>query len=220
MTIRIMIVDDHSVVRQGLCSFLVLDPEIKVVGEAANGTEALQLSQKLEPDVILMDLMMPGMDGFAATSAIKQKLPKTNILILTGNLDLSAIAKGLNSGASGYILKNMEADELCHSIKTVSTGQILLSPQVAEMLAQQNTEKHNTLPAENLTDRETDVLRLLSQGKTNKEIAYILKLSEKTIKIHVSIILAKLGMQSRTQAALYAVSMGLLPEENQQQVTL
>jgi len=210
MFVKVLIADDHSVVRQGLRTFLELDPEIQIVGTATDGNEALSLTQALRPNVVLMDLMMPDMDGFDATKAIKKALPETVVLVLTSNADDNVVAKAIQAGANGFLLKTMEAQELCHSIKTASLGQLILSPQAARILAHQQTQATQSPPAERLTTRELDVLRLLSDGQTNKEIAHNLQLSEKTVKIHVSIILSKLGMQSRTQAALYASKIGLI----------
>ena len=207
MSIRILIVDDHSVVRQGLKMFLALDPELEVVGEAANGSEALRLARELEPDVVLMDLLMPVMDGVAATEAIRRELPDTEVIALTSVLEDQAIFKAMRAGATGYLLKDTESDELCRSIKAAAAGQVQLSPQVAARLMQ---DVHVPESPESLTKRETEVLRLLAQGKANKEIAEALVIGEKTVKTHVSNILSKLGVPSRTQAALYAVRLGLV----------
>ena len=206
--IRVLIADDHGIIRQGLNNLLMLDPEIKVVGTAGDGLEALELAFDLKPDVVLMDLMMPNMDGFAATSAIRRELPQTAVLVLTGNLEQATIIKALQAGANGFILKNVETEELCQIIKNISLKQVLLSNQVAQALTE--IEKSQALQTvENLTEREMEVLQLLAIGMANKEIAQRLGVSEKTIKTHVSIILAKLGIQSRTQAAIYAVQAGL-----------
>lgn len=207
MSIRILIVDDHSVVRQGLKMFLALDPELEVVGEAANGVEALRLARELEPDVVLMDLLMPVMDGVAATEAIRHELPDTEVIALTSVLEDQAIFKAMRAGATGYLLKDTESDALCRSIKAAAAGQVQLSPQVAARLMQ---DVHVPESPESLTKREIEVLRLLAQGKANKEIAAALVIGEKTVKTHVSNILSKLGVPSRTQAALYAVRVGLV----------
>lgn len=216
MSIKVLIADDHSVVRQGLRTFLTLDPDIEVVGTASNGEEALKLAHELVPDVILMDLQMPGTDGIETTRLLTQELPAIKVLVLTSSLEQETINRALQAGAAGYLLKNLEAEALCRSIKSTASGQVLLSPQVAALFTRPQTfADHATPPVPNpniLTVREKDVLRWLAQGKTNKEIAYNLKLSEKTVKIHVSIILAKLNMQSRTQAALQAARMGLLDD--------
>jgi DNA-binding NarL/FixJ family response regulator len=208
--IRVLIADDHGIIRQGLNNLLAFDPEIKVVGLASDGVEALEQALELKPDVVLMDLMMPNMDGFVATAAIRHELPKTAVLVLTGNLEHATITRALQAGANGFVLKNLETDELCQIVKNVSPARVVLSNEVAQVLAED--EKTQPLRSvENLTERETEVLGLLAQGLANKEIAQRLQLSEKTIKTHVSIILAKLGIQSRTQAAIYATQAGLAP---------
>lgn len=221
MAVRVIIADDHSVVRQGLRTFLELDPDIQVVGTAANGKEAIELTRELRPNVVLMDLFMPEMNGFEATKIVRQEMPEVLVMILTSNLEAETINEAIQAGANGFLLKNLEADALCHSIKTASQHQVTLSPQVAQVLTyaipapassltQAQKQEINQRLTEKLTDREHQVLQMMAQGLTNKEIAYKLGLSEKTIKVHVSIILAKLGMQSRTQAALQAARLGLI----------
>jgi NarL family two-component system response regulator LiaR len=208
MRIRILIADDHSVVRQGLKMFLALDPELEVVGEAANGEEALRRAHELEPDVVLMDLLMPVMDGTAATAAIRRELPDTEVIALTSVLDDSAIYGAMRAGAIGYLLKDTEADRLCQAIRAAAAGQVQLSPAVASRLMREVPPPQAPDP---LTERETEVLRLLARGKSNKEIAAELVIGEKTVKTHVSNILGKLNVPSRTQAALHAVRSGLAP---------
>ncbi len=211
MSIRILIVDDHGVVRQGVRMYLALDPELEVVGEAANGEEALKLAREQKPDVVLMDLLMPGMDGVAATGIIRQELPDTEVIALTSVLESQAIYRAMRAGAVGYLLKNTQAAELVQAIKAAAAGQVHLSPEVAARLMREVGIPDSP---EKLTDRETEVLRLLAQGKANKEIAAELGIGEKTVKTHVSNILNKLGVVSRTQAALYAVRIGLVaPDE-------
>lgn len=207
MTIRILIADDHSVVRQGLRMFLGLDPELEVVGEASDGAEALRLALELRPDVILMDLLMPVMDGIAATQAVRAALPDTEVLALTSVLEDASVVGAVRAGAIGYLLKNTEADELRRSIKAAAAGQVQLSPEAAMRLMREVRAPDSP---ETLTERETEVLRLVAQGMGNKQIARMLEIGEKTVKTHVSNILAKLGVQSRTQAALYAVEIGLV----------
>jgi DNA-binding NarL/FixJ family response regulator len=207
MPIRVLIADDHKVVRQGLKMFLALDPELEVVGEATNGAEALAQSQALTPDVVLMDLLMPVMDGVAATEAIRKEVPETEIVALTSVLEESAIYRAMRAGAIGYLLKDTEADELCRAIKAAAAGQVQLSPSVANKLLR---EIRSPAAPEPLTERETEVLRQLALGKSNKEIAATLVIAEKTTRTHVSNILAKLGLASRTQAALHAVRTGLV----------
>jgi two-component system, NarL family, response regulator LiaR len=207
MTIRIMLVDDHSVVRQGLRLFLKYDPELEVVGEAANGAEALRLARELKPDVVLMDLLMPVMDGIAATAAIRRELPDTEVLALTSVLEDASVVGAVRAGAIGYLLKDTQAEALCQAIKAAAAGQVQLTPKAAARLMQAVSAPE--IP-EALTERETDVLRLLAQGQSNKQIARSLNNTEQTIKSHVSRILSKLGVQSRTQATLYAIRIGLV----------
>jgi DNA-binding NarL/FixJ family response regulator len=211
MAIRILIADDHSVVRQGLRMFLDLDSELEVVGEAANGAEALQMAEKLRPDVVLMDMLMPVMDGVTATQKIRAELSDTEVIALTSVLDDGTVVGAVKAGAIGYLLKDTQADELCRAIKAAAAGQVQLSPQAAARLVREVRVPEQ--PSVGLTERETDVLKLLAQGKANKEIAAALSIGEKTVKTHVSAILGKLGVQSRTQAALYAAQQGLVSME-------
>jgi two-component system, NarL family, response regulator LiaR len=211
VAIRILIADDHSVVRQGLRMFLTLDPELEVIGEATNGEEAVHQAHKLQPDVVLMDVLMPVMDGVTATSKIRAELPDTEVIALTSVLDDGTVVGAVKAGAIGYLLKDTQADELCRAIKAAAAGQVQLSPQAAARLVRE--VRMPDAPAASLTDRETDVLRLLAGGKANKEIAASLSIGEKTVKTHVSAILGKLGVQSRTQAALYAAQTGLVSLE-------
>ena len=210
MSVRILIVDDHGVVRQGLRMYLALDPELEVVGEAANGAEALRLAHEQKPDVVLMDLLMPVMDGIAATAAIRRELPDIEVIALTSVLEDSAVYGAMRAGAIGYLLKDTEADELSRAIKAAAAGQVQLSPSVAARLLREVSAP--PLP-EPLSERETEVLRELASGKSNKEIAAALVIAEKTVRTHVSNILAKLGVASRTQAALHAVRSGLVSLE-------
>lgn len=208
MTIRILIADDHAVVRQGLKMFLSLDPELEIVGEAADGAEAVRLAGETTPDVVLMDLLMPRMDGIEATRAIRQQHPGTEVVALTSVLEDASVTGAVRAGAIGYLLKTTESDELCRAIKAAAAGQVQLSPQAAARLMR---EVRGPAQPEPLTDRERDVLGLLVDGQSNKEIAASLGIGEKTVKTHISNILAKLGVQSRTQAALHAVRAGLVP---------
>jgi DNA-binding NarL/FixJ family response regulator len=208
MPIRILIADDHSVVRQGLRMFLSLDPELEVVGEAENGRDAIAMAHKLHPDVVLMDMLMPVMDGLTATERMRQEVPDTEVIALTSVLDDGTVVGAVKAGAIGYLLKDTEADELCRAIKAAAAGQVQLSPQAAARLVRE-VRTPEVAPT-TLTDRETDVLRLLAGGKANKEIAADLMIGEKTVKTHVSSILNKLGVQSRTQAALYAAQNGIV----------
>ncbi len=209
MPIRVLIVDDHSVVRQGLRMFLALDHEIEVIGEAANGREALEFVNNIKPDVVLMDLLMPVMDGITAIETIRRDYPETEVVALTSVLEDELVLKAVRAGAIGYLLKDTQADDLCRAIKAAAAGQVQLSPQAAERLMR---EIRSPESPEKLTEREKDVLRLLARGKANKEIAVQLSISETTVKTHVSNILMKLGVPSRTQAALYAVKIGLVSD--------
>jgi NarL family two-component system response regulator LiaR len=207
MGIKILITDDHGVVRQGLRMYLGLDPEFEVVGEAANGKEALRKARELRPNVVLMDLLMPVMDGISATKAIRSELPEVEVMALTSVLEDASVSKAVEAGAIGYLLKNTEADDLGRAIKAAADGQVQLAPEAAARLIR---EVHAPESSETLTEREIDVLRLVAQGKANKQISQALFIGEKTVKTHVSSILAKLGVQSRTQAALHAVRTGLV----------
>ena len=207
MTIRILLADDHAVVRQGLKMFLELDTDLVVVGEAENGEQAVHLAFSLNPDVVLMDLLMPVMDGISAIKAIRSQIPDIEIIALTSVLEDASVMGAMRAGATGYLLKDTHADELCRAIKAAAAGQVQLSPQVAARLMR---EVQAPQSPEKLTERETDVLRLLALGKSNKEIALDLFIGEKTVKTHVSSILGKLGVPSRTQAALHAVRIGLV----------
>ncbi|MFW6069801.1 MAG: response regulator [bacterium] len=207
MPIKVLLADDHSVVRQGLRMFLALDPDLDVVGEAVNGKEALRLVGELHPDVVLMDLLMPEMDGITATSAIRRQYPDTEVIALTSVLEDEKVYGAIRAGAIGYLLKDTEADELCRAIKAAAAGQVQLSPQAAARLMREVRPPDSP---EQLTPREIEVLQLLAHGLANKEIARELSIGEKTVKTHVSNILSKLGVLSRTQAALYAVRAGLV----------
>jgi NarL family two-component system response regulator LiaR len=208
MPIKILIVDDHSVVRQGLRMFLSLDPDLEVVGEASNGQEAIEKVEKLNPDVVLMDLLMPVMDGITATQTIRRDYSDSEVIALTSVLEDASVVNAVRAGAIGYLLKDTQADELCRAIKAAD-GQVQLSPRAAERLMREIRAPESP---EKLTERETDVLRLLASGMANKEIAAEMHISETTVKTHVSNILMKLGVPSRTQAALYAVRIGLVPQ--------
>jgi DNA-binding NarL/FixJ family response regulator len=207
--IRLLIVDDHSVVRQGLKMFLGADPELEIIGEARDGAEALKMARQLRPDVVLMDLLMPVMDGISATAAIRRELPEIEVVALTSVLEDSSVVDAVRAGAIGYLLKDTEAHELRRAIKAAAAGQVQLSPLVAMRLLREVRTPEKT--HELLTERETEVLRFLALGKSNKEITQALNIGEQTVKSHVSHILDKLGVASRTQAALYAIRIGLVP---------
>ena len=210
MAIRVLITDDHGVVRQGLRMFLSLDSDIQVVGEAANGQEAVAMARELQPDVVLMDLLMPVMDGLQATRAIRTEMPEVEILALTSVLEGASITRAIRAGAIGYLLKDTDAEELHRALRGAAEGRVQLAPEAAERLMREVKAPESP---EELTERETDVIRLLARGKANKQIASELIVEEKTVKAHVSSILLKLGVQSRTQAALHAVRTGLVSTE-------
>jgi NarL family two-component system response regulator LiaR len=198
VTIRLLIADDHKVVRQGLRMVLELDPDLEVVGEASNGEEALRMVRRLEPDVVLMDLLMPVMSGIEATREIRRELPK---------VEDASVAGAIRAGAIGYLLKNTEADELRQALRAAAVGQVHLAPEAAARLMR---EVRSPESSENLTDRETEILQLLARGKADKQIARELFIGESTVKSHVHSILSRLNVKSRTQAALYAVRVGLV----------
>jgi two-component system, NarL family, response regulator LiaR len=207
--IRVLIADDHGVVREGLRAYLELEPDIAVVGEARDGQEAVRRVAELSPDVVLMDLLMPTMDGVQATQLIKQQKPETHVIVLTSFVDEDRVVPAIRAGATSYLLKDIGAPDLARAIRGAHAGQAQLHPEVARRLMQQVTAPRKPDAAADLTEREREVLQLVAQGRSNKEIARDLVVSERTIKGHVSSILGKLGLQDRTQAALYAVRHGL-----------
>ena len=211
MTIHVLIVDDHAVVRQGLKMFLMLDKELEVVGEAADGQEALTQARLLRPDVVLMDLIMPVVDGITAIKNIRSELPAIEVIALTSFLEDPLVVNAIKVGAIGYLLKDVLANDLCQAIKAAAAGQVQLSSQVAARLVHEIRVPDDN--PETLTDRETEVLRLLAMGKSNREISADMYLGETTVKTHVSNILMKLGVSSRTQAALFAIGIGLVTVE-------
>jgi two-component system, NarL family, response regulator LiaR len=204
---RILIVDDHAVVRQGLRMFLEIDSEFEIVGEAANGAKALELVRSLKPDVVLMDLLMPVMDGITAIAAIRRETPETEIIALTSVLDDDKVVGAVRAGAIGYLLKDTDAVALREAVRAAAAGEVRLAPQAAARLMR---EVRLPETPETLTERETDVLKLLARGQSNKEIGRSLNISATTAKTHVANLMAKLGVASRTQAALYAVRIGLV----------
>jgi NarL family two-component system response regulator LiaR len=201
--IRVLIADDHAVVRQGLRTFLDLQEDIEVVGEAGDGAEALEAAERLSPDVVLIDLVMPGVDGIEAIRGLRERAPSVRAIVLSSFIDDEKLFPAVRAGAAGYLLKDVQPQELVEAIRTVHAGGALLHPRVASRLLEE-------LATDPLTPREREVLSLIGRGMANKVIARELSLSEKTVKAHVSSILAKLGVTDRTQAALYAVRAGLV----------
>ena len=209
--IRVLVVDDHTVVRQGLCSVITPRNGMEVVGEAANGDEAVEKAQELRPDVIVMDLLMPGKSGLEALTEIKRDNPEARILVLTSFGEEDRVSAAISGGALGYLLKDSSTDELFHAIREVFSANLSLPPEIAQKLMQtMRRPKPGPLPNVNFTKRETEVLKGISQGLTNQEIAVRLVISETTVRSHVSNILDKLGVTNRTQAALYALDAGLV----------
>jgi two-component system, NarL family, response regulator LiaR len=214
VTIRTLITDDHKVVRRGLRGFLELDSELEVVGEASNGEEAVALARRLKPDVVLMDLLMPVMDGIEATREIRRQLPEVEVVALTSVLEDAAVTGAIKAGAIGYLLKTTDADELCEAIKAAAAGQVRLAPEAAARLMREvRSPSSPEALTEPLTERETEVLRLLARGKANKQIARDLFVALSTVKTHVNNLYRKLDISSRTQAALYAARIGLISTE-------
>ncbi|MBN1260682.1 MAG: response regulator transcription factor [Anaerolineae bacterium] len=210
--IRIIVVDDQTLVREGLASLLALTPGLEVVGTAGDGHEALALVAARSPDVVLMDVRMPGMNGVAATREIRARNPAPHVIVLTTFADDTYVFESLRAGASGYLLKSADPDHLAAAIRTVHAGGTILDPAVAQKVLRRLTESSATEPifTERLTAREREVLRLVARGMTNAEIAADLYLAEGTVRNHVSHILEKLGARDRTHAARLAVEWGLL----------
>ena len=209
MAIRVLIADDHAVVRQGLRTFLELQDDIEVVADVADGEAALRAAEEHEPDVVLMDLVMPGGGGVEAIRALRKARPEARVLVLTSFLDDDKVFPAVRAGAAGYLLKDVEPPELVRAIRTVDDGEALLHPAVAARLMEEFSETERPAAEEALTAREREVLELIARGLPNKLIARDLEIAEKTVKTHVSSILSKLGLTDRTQAALYAVRHGL-----------
>ena len=212
--IRVLLVDDHGVVRRGLRGYLELLDDIEIVGEADNGLTGVELSAQLVPDVVLMDLVMPQLDGIAAIERIKAAQPGVQVVALTSFIEEEKVIAALEAGASGFILKDAEADDVAAAIRAAYNDEVHLDPAAARILAK-GMRTRSTAPAvEPLTERELEVLALVGRGRSNKEIATDLGITERTARTHVSNILGKLGLASRTQAALYAVERRLVPGNN------
>jgi DNA-binding NarL/FixJ family response regulator len=203
----VLIVDDHQVVRRGLRTFLEIQADIEVVGEAADGAEGVSLAESLGPDVILMDLVMPGTDGLAALRELRTRENPAKVLIVTSFTEHRTVVPALRAGAVGYVYKDVDPDALAGAIRSVQAGHVLLQPELANALLTDDPAPQGR--AATLTDREREVLAHIADGRSNREIARVLHLSEKTVKTHVSNILMKLDLADRTQAALYAVRNGL-----------
>ena len=205
-TVRVLLVDDHAVVRQGLRLFLGLDEHIEVVGEASNGEEALAEAGRLHPDVVVMDLMMPVMDGIAATRQLRRAYPDTEVIALTSTLEEHKVNGAIEAGAISYMLKDASSDTLADAIHAAARGEVRLHPEAAKRLVR---DFRGGEMRESLTPKETIVLQLLARGHSNRDIAADQGVSEATVKTHVSRLLSKLGLDSRTQAALYALKHGV-----------
>jgi NarL family two-component system response regulator LiaR len=212
--ITVLIVDDHEVVRRGLRSFLESQEDLRVVGEATNGSEAVERVQELLPDVVLMDLVMPGMDGIDAIRQVSQVSPTSRVLVLTSFSEDDKVFPAIKAGANGYLLKDVAVEDLARAIRSIAGGEFLLHPEVAGKVLEEFRETPKEItPVSDLTPREVEVLGLLAKGYSNKEIASDLCIAVRTVKAHVSNILSKLHAMDRTQAALYAVRQGLVPPE-------
>ncbi len=218
--IRVLIVDDHAMVRQGLRTFLDLHDQIEVVAEAANGLEAVEQVRQFQPDVVLMDLVMPKLDGIEATRQIRAISPAVQILVLTSFTEDDKVFPAIEAGAVGYVLKDVLPDDLVKAVQAAQRGEAHLHPDITKKLMAQVTTKRQSSPEETggpdlaeLTERELEVLSLVAQGLNNRDIAEALVISEKTVKTHVSNILTKLHLADRTQAAIYALKTGLVKSE-------
>ncbi len=216
--IRVLIVDDHQVVRQGLSTFLGLRPEVVVGGEAADGRTAVEMAGRLEPDVVLMDLVMPELDGIAATRQIRALHPQTHVIALTSFTEDDKVIPAIQAGAASYLLKDVTPDVLVEAILAVHRGEARLHPDIARKLMERVAQgpagpRQAATPPEGLTTRELEVIRLVARGRSNHEIAQTLVISEKTVKTHVSSILSKLNLEDRTQLAIHAIKSGLVGED-------
>jgi NarL family two-component system response regulator LiaR len=211
-SIRILIVDDHAIVREGLRGLITVEPDMELVGEAISGAEGVEMALTQRPDVILMDLLMPEMDGVTAIKSIKSQWQQARVLVLTSFLEDDKVFPAIESGALGYLLKDTQPEELLDAIRGVHRGETMLHPSIAKKIMQriqEQSEENKKLDGPELTERELDVLRLLAQGDGDREIAEKLVVSERTVHFHVGNILSKLHLANRTQAALYAIRKGL-----------
>ncbi len=210
--IRLIIVDDHEMVRMGISSYLTTDEDFEIVGEGINGREAVELARQYQPDVVLMDLLMPEMDGIEATRQIKDVSPQSKVIILTSFMDDKQVFPAIEAGAFSYLLKTTRASEIAEAIRLAALGESTLEPVIATKLMNRMRNKTAPLPHEGLSERELEVLILLGEAKSNQEIADQLYIGIKTVKTHVSNILQKLGLEDRTQAAVYAHKFGLMDD--------
>lgn len=206
--IRILLADDHTVVRSGLSAVLSIQEDFKIVGEAGDGEEAVRLCERLQPDVVLMDLLMPKLDGVAATAVIKQRWPQIRVIALTSFKEKEYVEGALKAGAGGYLLKNVSADELVSAVRRAFAGQPSLSPEAAQVLIQKVNEPAQ--PGLEMTEREREILALMVEGLSNNKIAERLTINPSTVKFHVSNVLSKLGVTSRTEAVAWAVKRHLV----------
>ena len=208
--IKVLFVDDHEMVRIGVTAYLSAQPDIEVIGEAEDGQKGVELALQLRPDVILMDLVMKEMDGIEATKRIVEAWPDAKIIIVTSFLDDEKVYPALEAGATSYLLKTSKASDIAEAVRKTFQGQSILEPEVTGKMMKRMRQKENSLPHEELTSREMEILLLMAQGKTNQEIADELFIALKTVKVHVSNILAKLEVQDRTQAVIYAFKHSLV----------
>jgi DNA-binding NarL/FixJ family response regulator len=206
--IRVLVVDDHAVVREGLRTFLSLQDGIEVVGEAADGREAVAAAERERPDVVVMDLVMPRLDGVQAMRELRARVPRARVIVLTSFLDDDRLLPAIRAGAAGYLLKNVEPAELARAVRAADAGEALIDPVVAARLVDALADADDHRDEQPLTAREQEVLDLIARGYANKRIALELGIAEKTVKTHVGHVLAKLGVADRTQAALYATRVG------------
>jgi NarL family two-component system response regulator LiaR len=211
--IKVLFVDDHEMVRIGVSAYLSAQSDIEVIGEADNGLKAVELAMELRPDIILMDLVMPEMDGIEATKRIIEKWPEAKIIIVTSFLDDEKVYPALEAGATSYMLKTSKASEIARAVRSTFQGQSVLEPEVTGKMMEKLRRPKITQLHDQLTNREMEILLLMTQGKTNKEIADELYIALKTAKVHVSNILSKLAVQDRTQAVIYAFKHSLVQEE-------